>query len=409
MLSTSSRATVRALKWPLFIYLVTRALNAVFLSLGAAEQAGLTDSAAMRVISPVPASPGYWAVLANWDGQWYKSIALYGYPNELPTSDGEVIQNEWAFFPLFPACARLVMNLTGTSFEVSSGSINLLFGAAAICVLYCMLSARVGNASACATIAVLCAFPTAPVLQVAYTESLALLLLALAFASLQARRYELYLLLAILLGLTRPVAIPMIMVVTMHWLVRLKDSPRHEVSLGPCRWIIASFAATAFAAGLWPLIVWVKTGNSDGFLLTQAAWRLVDSSSFLASGTLGQVLAGGISGALLVVVFFASLGISVFSPAGRRWGIELRTWVLAYPTFIMVMTQPTMSIARFMLLAAVPWWPLTDPPVEAAPVRDRIVRWTALSIVISCGLLSQYFWVTRVFTVDVSPWQQAFP
>ena len=38
-----------------------------------------------------------------WDGSWYRHIVENGYPDQLPIDAvGNVAQNAWAFYPLFP-------------------------------------------------------------------------------------------------------------------------------------------------------------------------------------------------------------------------------------------------------------------------------------------------------------------
>ena len=50
------------------------------------------------------AAPDFWGYLQSWDVQWYRRVAFEGYPLELPIdANGDVKQNTWAFFPVFPA------------------------------------------------------------------------------------------------------------------------------------------------------------------------------------------------------------------------------------------------------------------------------------------------------------------
>ncbi|HVD23850.1 MAG TPA: hypothetical protein VNC23_12220, partial [Lapillicoccus sp.] len=71
----------------------------------------------LRIMYPTGEAPGYWVVMANWDGQWYQQIADVGYPNPLPLDDtGHVDMNAWAFFPLYPMIVGALMRLTGGDF-----------------------------------------------------------------------------------------------------------------------------------------------------------------------------------------------------------------------------------------------------------------------------------------------------
>src|SRR5690606_13431245 len=115
---------------------------------------------------------------------------------------------------------------------------------------------------------------TAPVLQTAYTESLALLLLAAALWLVLARRYVAAMPVVLALGLTRAVALPLVLVVVAHGLLRLREArgagpawPLGErVGLG----VLALL--TGVSGLLWPALVGLLTGEPDAYAQTQAAW-----------------------------------------------------------------------------------------------------------------------------------------
>ena len=91
------------------LYAVTRVVSGIMLAATAPQQL----PAPMTGGEPV----GYLGFTAIWDGEWYQRIAEYGYPSTLPTdAAGGVRQNQWAFYPLFPMAARLLMWLTGLPF-----------------------------------------------------------------------------------------------------------------------------------------------------------------------------------------------------------------------------------------------------------------------------------------------------
>jgi hypothetical protein len=123
--------------------------------------------------------PPFFDVAILWDGKWYQRIALEGYPDRLPVDRlGEVEQNPWAFYPVFPMAVRLLMSVTGLTFGVAATIVATLLGYAAALVIAGLLRRLVGAAAALGAVALVGAFPASPTLQVAYTESLALLLLA---------------------------------------------------------------------------------------------------------------------------------------------------------------------------------------------------------------------------------------
>ena len=55
----------------------------------------------------------YLQFIARWDSAWYRKVAQGGYPQVLPLDPltGEVKQNPWAFYPVFPLLARALMAL----------------------------------------------------------------------------------------------------------------------------------------------------------------------------------------------------------------------------------------------------------------------------------------------------------
>jgi Gpi18-like mannosyltransferase len=192
-------------------------------------------------------SPSYFEfVSGQFDGDWYRKIAEcepgcgfggLGYPTDLPTdADGSVQQNAWAFFPAFPLLVRTVMNLTGGTWTVTAPLVATVVGALAMLVVHRLIvdaapaavTARPGLPLA--TVAVVCAFPTAPVLQTAYTESLALLLIAGSLWAIVRRWYLLAAVTVVALGFTRAVALAMAVVVVVHaaarwWTARQARDP----------------------------------------------------------------------------------------------------------------------------------------------------------------------------------------
>src|SRR5918911_1081627 len=68
-------------------------------------------------------------------------IAEQGYPAHLPVdAQGHVLMNSWAFFPLFPVAAGMLSRLTGLGFTTVAPLLNLALGAIAIVVMYRLLS-----------------------------------------------------------------------------------------------------------------------------------------------------------------------------------------------------------------------------------------------------------------------------
>src|SRR5690606_31293468 len=224
-LAAASRARLaRPTTWPwwtqvLAVYALARGVSAgILLVVARAQEANLWTDAA----------PSYTAYVARmWDASWYEQIYASGYPDTLPVgADGAVQQNVWAFFPLFPALVRALDAVTGLGWDVLAPTVALVCGAGAALVIH-RLVATAGAAAVAqrpglplATVLLVSVFPSSPVLQVAYTESLALLLVAAALLLLARHRYGWAALVIVLLGLSRAVALPMAAVVVWHGVVR---------------------------------------------------------------------------------------------------------------------------------------------------------------------------------------------
>ncbi|BDZ40932.1 hypothetical protein GCM10025865_02310 [Paraoerskovia sediminicola] len=271
--TTSHRALGRRLVdprgWPwwvqvLAVYGAARAVSAVVLMTVAAHQVENLWT---------PASPSYsdWTGLM-WDSSWYRTISEDGYPETLPRGDdGTVQQNPWAFYPLYPMLVRAGTALTGLGWEVLAPTLSLLLGAAAMLVVHRLVSTADRAVARrpglpLATVAVVSLFPSSPVLQTAYTEGLALLLVAVTLYLIVRRQYEWAAASVLLLGLSRGVALPMACVVVWHGAMRAREwwSTRGERRDGwwvdPLR-ITVLLCATVLSGVLWQLVASWRTGS----------------------------------------------------------------------------------------------------------------------------------------------------
>lgn len=357
-----------------------------------------------------PEHPGYFPYVGfMFDGSWYRNVAENGYPATLPVGpDGLVQQNAWAFFPLFPMLARGLMQVTGAPWEVVASLLALVLGAGAVLAIHRTVvrgapravEARPGLPLA--AVALVSVFPTAAVLQVAYTEALALLLVASALLLLLRRDYWWMALVVVALGFTRAVALPMAAVVVVHAVVRWWSSRR-----GTDTWTwrtgtgLAGLAVLAAASGfVWPAICGWVTGVPDGYLQTQEAWRGVrEVAPFGGWSYVPQfwfqeraLLVVGLSFALVVAVLVV--------PAAWRLGNELHTWAAAYLVYIAAVVEPGSSLARFLLLAF-PLAAVTAGVVTRPPVARR--WWFAAVVVLMLSL--QVLWVRQMWHANpVADW-----
>ncbi|MBO9553372.1 hypothetical protein [Cellulomonas sp.] len=348
-----------------------------------------------------PADPSYLRFTGGWwDALWYQQIAEGGYPSELPRDEqGVVQQNPWAFFPLFPFLVRGLMTITTAPWHVVAPLTALVLGGAAMVVIHRLVERGAPRAVAArpglplATVLLVSVFPTAVVLQVGYTESLALLLIASALLLLVQRRYLPTALVVLALGFTRAVALPMAAVIVVHAVVRWWGSRRGTDHLGlrDAAGLVALAASAVVSGVAWPLICGWVTGEKDGYLLTQESWRGVHE--VVPFGAWGYVshfwfhewawwVVG--AGALLVLA-------TLVVPAAWRLGNELHTWPAAYVLYIAAAIEPGSSLARFLLLAF-PLGAVTAGVVTRPTVARRV--WLGAVVVVMLGLQLVWIWNT---------------
>jgi hypothetical protein len=388
----SARADPR--RWPwwgraLGAYLATRAFSAVVLVAVAQYQVANYWT---------PAKPSYLRFTGlMWDATWYRTIAEQGYPAVLPHgADGLVQQNPWAFFPLFPYLVRGVMVLTRAPWYVAAPLVALALGAIAAVVIYRLIERGAPRAVVArpglplATVALLGLFPSAAVLQIGYTESLALLLVAASLLAIIERRYAWASLAVLALGFTRAVALPMAVVVVVHALVRWRASRRGEDRLAlPDVGGLGLLVGTAAVSGVaWPLICGWVTGEPDGYLQTQGSWRGVrEIQPFVPWGYVSRFWFGDWAPLILVVGFGLVIACLVV-PAAWRLGNELHVWSAAYLLYIVGAIEPGSSLARFLLLAF-PLGAVTAGLVTRPPWRRRV--WFVVVAALMAGL--QIVWI----------------
>jgi hypothetical protein len=256
---------------------------------------------------------------------------------------------------LFPALARLVM-VTGLPFVAAATVVNLLAAGGAVLVLRRLFADRGPQAPAAPgwltllAVAVWAVLPPAVVLQAAYTEAVASLLLAGSLLLLVRRRYLWAVPLVLLLGLTRAVAAPLLLVVLWHawqrWRHRAHDpfGRRDVVRLG----VLA--AATGVSSVLWPGIVGLATGVPDAFLQTQAVWGQRPAQGLFVPWISWAWDGLGLVGVLLLLAVVAAFVAAVLGRHGRWLSVELRVWAIAYPAYLLAVVRPITSMWRFLLL-----------------------------------------------------------
>lgn len=357
-----------------------------------------------------PASPGYLQYTGlMWDASWYRQVAEHGYPAELPRGpDGAVVQNAWAFLPLFPLLVRGVATATGGPWEVVAPLTATVLAGVAMLVLHRLVTAVAeragrprldGQRLALATVALVTTSAAAPVLQVAYSESLALLLLAGVLLALVRERYLTAAGLVLLLGLTRPVALAAGVAVLAHLVARLRARADGRPAWSVAGPVVGVGAVTAVSGVLWLVVAGVVTGVPDAYTRTQAAWRGTgDVVPVRAWFDVAQWLLGGWGVPVLALLVGLAVAAVLSGPV-RALGPELQGWAAGYLAYLLVVVEPGTSLVRFGLLA----FPLAGGLAAWTLARRRPGAW--LGALVATGLVAQVAWVALLWRlVPPSGW-----
>nr|BFF14730.1 hypothetical protein GCM10025699_60330 [Microbacterium flavescens] len=135
-------------------------------------------------------SPDYRSFATIWDGHWYYIISAVGYPTTVPTTaDGHVGESAWAFMPAYPFLVRALTELTGAAFAPLAVLVSVLCAAGTALLLYRLMRHVLPEGTALFTVVLFCVSPLSPLLQVAYAESMFLLLLCGCLLLLVRRQY----------------------------------------------------------------------------------------------------------------------------------------------------------------------------------------------------------------------------
>ncbi|WP_232331451.1 hypothetical protein [Agromyces laixinhei] len=344
------------------------------------------------------ARPDYFDYANLWDARWYQIIWLGGYPSELPlTEAGQVAENAWAFLPVYPVLVGVVTWL-GVPWNVASVVVSLAAGLGAALVTHRLMSRFLEPDRALFAVVLFSVAPVSPIMQFGYAESLGLLWLALALLLLVDRRYGWLVPVLAVWAFTRPGALAFALTLGLHWVWRWYTRRSDPF---PMRERVLAASVTVFAGliGLaWPGIVWAATGELHGYTATELAWRsayigyqeLVPFTAWFQSGDwwLGQPF-----GTIVVIVLIVAFAVTLFLPAVRRLGVDLRLWLASYALYLLAVFFPQSS--TFRLLA--PMFPLVG---AVAQPRARWYRWG----VVALSLLLQLGWLLIAWGIDGRDW-----
>ena len=373
------------------VYLALRAVAAVIILFAVDDQ--------VPVDSWTGPSVDYFDMTVLWDGSWYRTVAEHGYPQVLPLdpTSGHPSQNPWAFYPLFPLVSRGLMGPTGLGFPVVASMLALVCGLGAALLMAGLLTDRVGSRVALATVAVWAAFPAAVSLQLAYTESLAMLVLCGFLWAVIRRRWAVTAALALVLGLTRPIALPLLAVVAVALFVRWRGRAEQPVARGEYAAGAGAIVACGVSGLVWPSIAWAVTGSPTAYTDTMAAWRaggeIVPLKPWLwmSEWVFREHALAGSYGPVALAAVVTVIVVMVCGPWARALGPELRAWCLAYPAYLGLVLDPFTSIFRYLL----PLFPLLVVVLGGGWADRRVPRflWPRTALLVAAGVAGQVAWV----------------
>jgi hypothetical protein len=343
--------------------------------------------------------PEFFSYTSLWDGRWYWYIATYGYPTVIPLdANGHVAQNPWAFMPAYPRVVSSVAALTGTAWPAAAFLVSLACGLGAAVVLYRLFRLKLDEGSAFFGVVLFSVSPLSFILQMAYAESMQLLLLAVALYLLVRRRWGWLFPVTAALALTRPTGLALALALGLYWIYRFRLRDRDSF---PFRERVLSGALAGFNGlmGLfWPVAAWVATGSISAYTDTELAWRapfigyqhLVPFTPWFQAA---DAWFGWPLGAVIVVALVAAFALVLFTPSVRRLGVEMRLWMASYATYLLAVFFPQSSIFRLLL----PMFPLAGALALPRSVLYRVA-------VVLVSLVLQFAWLYATWGPITSYW-----
>jgi hypothetical protein len=334
-----------------------------------------------------PPAPDYWNFINIWDARWYSRIITDGYPSPLPTdAAGNVQENAWAFYPLFPALGRALAGLTGASPAAALTIVAMLAGLGAALAVYCLFRHKAPHSTSMWGTAFFATFPASAILQVPYAEPLTIFLLAAALLLVVRQHYLWAMPVVVLLCLSRPVGVPFAAMLGLLLIARVVGRFRTPQGAHGVRELASLAGLTVLcgaAALLWPAAAWAATGDFAAYTKTETVWRGDDLVPFKPWFDTGVDLFGPVLGMLAPFVFAGLFALLLFTRPVVCLGTELRLWCACYMGYLLLFLHPQTSTFRMLL----PLFPLA---LGAALLsRSRAYRGTVLTMFV----LLQIVWI----------------
>jgi hypothetical protein len=331
--------------------------------------------------------PGILRALAEWDGSWYLSAAVQGYPAITPELNGQAVNSNIAFFPLYPLAIRAVSTVTGVSPLVASLLVAFVGGLAVAVLLWLLVRRLCDQRVADRAVLLFCFFPGSAVLSMAYSEPLMITMTMLCLLALLDHRWVGAGVAGALATASRPNAVAVCACCLYQAVQAFRKDHEWRAFIAP---LLAPAGFVGFMLFLWARtgdpLVWFRVQREgwherfDGGLRTFEEVLIVARDPVGASNTMTlQVL-----GLLFTLVALCLLW---------RWrppaimmiytvtvlGLCLGSWNLgARPRFVLTAFPLIVAVAR----AVRGWWFVATFSVSALAMFGLAVLYTAPSMAV---------------------------
>lgn len=342
----------------------------------------------------------------GWDAQWYWTVAVSGYPSELPLAEaGHVAENAWAFMPLYAYLSAGVGFFLG-SWGTGAVVVSLVAGYGACVALHAMLRERIGGDAAMWAVVLFSCGPLAALFQVGYAETLFLFLLFLSIRCVQRRRWGWLYLLVPAMGFTRPGILAFALFLGLYGIHRFLRRRSETLSARDVVHIVSLGALATLVGFAWQWVAAVVTGDPGAYLATELAWRrnwLGGESGFVPID--GWVKAAGFwftqwglgpeMGYIFLFLLVVAVAAGLFLlPQVKKLGIEVRLWSASYLVYLLLVFFPQSSVFRLLVPAS---------PLFGALAVPRSLPWRLGMLALA--LVGQWWWIYNMYALGNTYWQ----
>lgn len=352
-------------------------------------------------------------VIGLWDSVWYETVATEGYPVPLPADPltGELTYSAWAFYPLFPFLAKGLMAF-GLPFTAAAVSLNLVLGGIGVVLIWATfrhashVAPRPGRERLALVAACLwCFYPATAVMLKAYTEPLAVVLVAASLLCLMRRQYVAVAALAVPLGFTRGVAAAIGCAAFIHLVVRVREA--REIGVAPLKGqrtsALLMLVVTGLSAIAWPVTVGVVSGLPTAFFDVQAAWGQEPASGPFVLWLHWAWEARGLAGVAVLIALWGTYIALILGRHGRWIPMEVRAWAVVYPLYLFAVVRPITSMWRFLLLDFPIAALLASVAMRTSTGEEIVTHWRRRVAVLLVPILVGLGWWTCAL-LPYTPW-----